>query len=131
MAQEKESRPIFHRCLQLFMNVLGHDKGYAITTTDSTTPGQYRVDMLSESLPFIQKFCGKTIVVKYGGATMNKAKAIAAGLSGLDGYILTACPNPKVVNLGFVGVARVDPAVLRSFIACCRTHSSNTISNKL
>ncbi|PRQ21409.1 putative acetylglutamate kinase [Rosa chinensis] len=36
-----------------------------------TTPGQLRVDILSESLPFIQKFRGKTIVVKYGGAAMK------------------------------------------------------------
>ncbi|KAI4379715.1 hypothetical protein MLD38_005976 [Melastoma candidum] len=33
--------------------------------------GQFRVDVLSESLPFIQKFRGKTIVVKYGGAAMK------------------------------------------------------------
>ncbi|KAM1406816.1 hypothetical protein ACFXTH_001447 [Malus domestica] len=35
------------------------------------TPGQLRVDILAESLPFIHKFQGKTIVVKYGGATMK------------------------------------------------------------
>jgi acetylglutamate kinase len=40
--------------------------------TESVSPGQFRVDILSESLPFIQKFRGKTIVVKYGGAGYKK-----------------------------------------------------------
>lgn len=84
--------------------------------------------MLSESLPFIQKFRGKTIVVKYGGAAMNKAEATTAGLSAFDGCILTACPNPKAADLGFVGeVARVDPAVLRSFIAPATSRSSPSL----
>lgn len=164
------------------------------SATESATPGQFRVDILSESLPFIQKFRGKTIVVKYGGAAMkspelqasvindlvllscvglrpvmvhgggpeinhwlnrlnieavfrdglrvtdaetmeivsmvlvgkvnktlvsliNKAGAIAVGLSGMDGRLLTARPSPRAADLGFVGeVARVDPAVLRSLI---------------
>eukprot|EP01018_Ginkgo_biloba_P001149 Gb_05172 [translate_table: standard] len=33
--------------------------------------GQERVDILAEALPFIQKFQGKTVVVKYGGAAMK------------------------------------------------------------
>eukprot|EP00271_Cylindrocystis_brebissonii_P011779 TRINITY_DN29725_c0_g1_i1.p1 TRINITY_DN29725_c0_g1~~TRINITY_DN29725_c0_g1_i1.p1 ORF type:complete len:371 (+),score=45.88 TRINITY_DN29725_c0_g1_i1:250-1362(+) len=32
---------------------------------------QDRVDILSEALPFIQRFQGKTVVVKYGGAAMK------------------------------------------------------------
>ncbi|CDP12841.1 unnamed protein product [Coffea canephora] len=32
---------------------------------------QNRVDILWEALPYIQKFHGKTIVVKYGGAAMT------------------------------------------------------------
>ncbi|EXB62199.1 hypothetical protein L484_017586 [Morus notabilis] len=40
----------------------------------TATPGQLRVDILSESLSFIQKFRGKTIVVKYGGAAMKSAQ---------------------------------------------------------
>ncbi|GMY17790.1 acetylglutamate kinase, chloroplastic [Fagus crenata] len=162
--------------------------------SDSPTPGQFRVDILSESLPFIQKFRGKTIVVKYGGAAMksqalqasvvndlvllscvglrpilvhgggpeinlwlkrlnieavfreglrvtdsqtmeivsmvlvgkvnkhlvsliNKAGAIAVGLSGMDGQLLTARPSPNSAQLGFVGeVARVDPSVLKPLI---------------
>jgi acetylglutamate kinase len=30
-----------------------------------------RMDVLSEALPFIQRFKGKTMVVKYGGAAMK------------------------------------------------------------
>ncbi|KAG2573791.1 acetylglutamate kinase, chloroplastic-like [Panicum virgatum] len=33
--------------------------------------GPSRVDVLSEALPFIQRFKGKTVVVKYGGAAMK------------------------------------------------------------
>ncbi|KOM57275.1 hypothetical protein LR48_Vigan11g030700 [Vigna angularis] len=81
--------------------------------------------MLSETLPFLQKFCGKTIVVQYGGAAMNKVGATVVGLSGLDGCILTARPNPKAADLGFVGeVARVDTAVLLSFIAAATSRST-------
>ncbi|KAM4086659.1 hypothetical protein ACJW30_10G118700 [Castanea mollissima] len=164
------------------------------SNSHSPKPSQFRVDILSESLPFIQKFRGKTIVVKYGGAAMksqdlqasvvndlvllacvglrpilvhgggpeinlwlkrlnieavfrdglrvtdsqtmeivsmvlvgkvnkhlvsliNKAGAIAVGLSGMDGQLLTARPAPNSAQLGFVGeVARVDPTVLRPHI---------------
>lgn len=30
-----------------------------------------RVSILSEALPYLQRFTGKTIVVKYGGAAMK------------------------------------------------------------
>ena len=30
-----------------------------------------RVSILAEALPYMQKFAGKTIVVKYGGAAMK------------------------------------------------------------
>ena len=38
-----------------------------------------KVTILSESLPYIQKFRGKTIVVKYGGAAM-KDPTLKAGV---------------------------------------------------
>ncbi|KAF3497525.1 hypothetical protein DY000_02056524 [Brassica cretica] len=41
------------------------------TDTRNAPSPDYRVEILSESLPFIQKFRGKTIVVKYGGAAMT------------------------------------------------------------
>ncbi|CAJ2643405.1 acetylglutamate kinase-like protein [Trifolium pratense] len=50
---------------------------------DSVSPGQYRVDILSESLPFIQKFSGKTIVVKYGGAAMKTPELQASVINNL------------------------------------------------
>ncbi|KAJ9702257.1 hypothetical protein PVL29_004140 [Vitis rotundifolia] len=165
-----------------------------LESSKSDLAGQLRVEILSESLPFIQKFRGKTIVVKYGGAAMkspdlqasvindlvllscvglrpvfvhgggpeinlwlgrfglqpnflnglrvtdhstmeivtmvlvgkvnkhlvsliNKAGATAVGLSGMDGRLLTARPNPNSSQLGFVGdVARVDPTILRPLI---------------
>ncbi|KAL6216902.1 hypothetical protein ACLB2K_010120 [Fragaria x ananassa] len=52
------------------------------------TPGQLRVDILSESLPFIRKFRGKTIVVKYGGAAMKDASLQATVVRDL---VLLAC----------------------------------------
>jgi acetylglutamate kinase len=33
----------------------------------------HRVQILSEALPYIQEFRGRTVVVKYGGAAMNKS----------------------------------------------------------
>ncbi|KAL5213192.1 hypothetical protein ABZP36_024039 [Zizania latifolia] len=36
-----------------------------------SAPALSRVDVLSEALPFIQRFKGKTVVVKYGGAAMK------------------------------------------------------------
>ncbi|CAI0559552.1 unnamed protein product [Linum tenue] len=158
------------------------------------SPEQFRVEILSESLPYIQRFRGKTIVVKYGGAAMkdpklkasvvsdlvllscvglrpilvhgggpeinrwlkqlnieplfheglrvtdaetmeivsmvligkvnkdlvnlmNKAGGTAVGLSGMDGRLLTARPNPNSAQLGFVGdVDRVDPTMLYPLI---------------
>ncbi|CAM8897470.1 unnamed protein product [Rhodiola kirilowii] len=50
------------------------------TSIEPLTPSQAqtRVDILSESLPFIQKFRGKTIVVKYGGAAMKSEELQAS-----------------------------------------------------
>ena len=44
---------------------------------------QNRVDILSEALPYIQKFHGKTIVVKYGGAAMTSEALQAPVISDL------------------------------------------------
>lgn len=41
------------------------------SSVSAVTPAEFRVDILSESLPFIQKFRGKTIIVKFGGAAMK------------------------------------------------------------
>lgn len=44
-----------------------------MTTTYDSSPiaPQLKVEVLSEALPFIQKFHGKTIVIKYGGNAMT------------------------------------------------------------
>ncbi|XP_023001499.1 acetylglutamate kinase, chloroplastic-like [Cucurbita maxima] len=55
---------------------------------DSVSPEQFRVDVLSESLPFIQKFRGKTIVVKYGGAAM---KSLSLQASVVNDLVLLSC----------------------------------------
>lgn len=41
------------------------------TAAAAATAALSRVDVLSEALPFIQRFKGKTVVVKYGGAAMK------------------------------------------------------------
>lgn len=52
-------------------------------------------------------------VNKHLVSLINKAGATAVGLSGIDGRLLTARPNPNSAQLGFVGdIAAVDPSVL-------------------
>ncbi|XP_061352601.1 acetylglutamate kinase, chloroplastic-like isoform X4 [Gastrolobium bilobum] len=63
-------------------------------TTESLTPGQFRVDILSESLPFIQKFRGKIIVVKYGGAAMKSPELQASVINDL---VLLSCVGLRPV----------------------------------
>ncbi|XP_058104413.1 uncharacterized protein LOC131248245 [Magnolia sinica] len=60
----------------------------------SKTPAQTRVDILSESLPFIQKFRGKTIIVKYGGAAM-KSPALQASV--INDLVLLSCVGLRPV----------------------------------
>lgn len=47
-----------------------------------------RVDVLSEALPFIQRFKGKTVVVKYGGAAMKSPELQASVIRDL---VLLSC----------------------------------------
>ncbi|XP_008785296.2 acetylglutamate kinase-like [Phoenix dactylifera] len=58
------------------------------------TPAQTRVDILSESLPFIQRFRSKTIVVKYGGAAM---KSPALQSSVISDLVLLSCVGLRPV----------------------------------
>ncbi|KAJ3680559.1 hypothetical protein LUZ60_016837 [Juncus effusus] len=53
-----------------------------------------RVDVLSESLPFIQRFRGKTVVVKYGGAAMKSAELRESVIKDL---VLLACVGLRMV----------------------------------
>lgn len=55
---------------------------------------QNRVKILSEALPFIQKFRGKTIVVKYGGAAMKSGALQASVISDL---VLLSCVGLRIV----------------------------------
>lgn len=42
-------------------------------SSQSTNPPSERIGTLLEALPYIQRFAGKTIVIKYGGNAMEKA----------------------------------------------------------
>ncbi|KAF4379506.1 hypothetical protein G4B88_018202 [Cannabis sativa] len=65
-----------------------------LSVANSATPAQLRVDILSESLPFIQKFRGKTIVVKYGGAAMKSESLQALVVNDL---VLLSCVGLRPV----------------------------------
>ncbi|KAK4765069.1 hypothetical protein SAY86_026159 [Trapa natans] len=64
------------------------------TAVDPQVQAQYRVDVLSESLPFIQRFRGKTIVVKYGGAAMKSEHLRASVVNDL---VLLSCVGLRPV----------------------------------
>eukprot|EP00193_Tetraselmis_chui_P005358 CAMPEP_0177766310 /NCGR_PEP_ID=MMETSP0491_2-20121128/8459_1 /TAXON_ID=63592 /ORGANISM="Tetraselmis chuii, Strain PLY429" /LENGTH=348 /DNA_ID=CAMNT_0019282721 /DNA_START=48 /DNA_END=1094 /DNA_ORIENTATION=+ len=55
---------------------------------------QTRVEVLSEALPYLQKFRGKTIVIKYGGAAM-KDPSLKAGV--VADIVLLACVGIRPV----------------------------------
>ncbi|CAI9287877.1 unnamed protein product [Lactuca saligna] len=65
-----------------------------LTESLSTTPANARVKILSEALPFIQKFRGKTVVVKYGGAAM---KSEALQRSVITDLVLLSCIGLRIV----------------------------------
>ncbi|GLJ28437.1 hypothetical protein SUGI_0559520 [Cryptomeria japonica] len=72
----------------------------AVANTERLAPkidlhtGQDRVDILSEALPFIQKFQGKTVVVKYGGAAM-KSEVLKDGV--IKDLVLLSCVGLRPV----------------------------------
>ncbi len=53
-----------------------------------------RVSVLSEALPYLQRFRGKTIVIKYGGAAM-KDPSLKAGV--IKDLVLLACVGIRPV----------------------------------
>lgn len=57
-------------------------------------PALSRVDVLSEALPFIQRFKGKTVVVKYGGAAMKSPELQASVIRDL---VLLSCVGLRPV----------------------------------
>ena len=62
--------------------------------SDSVVSPQDRVNIYSESLPFIQKFRGKTIVVKYGGAAM-KSQSLQSSV--IKDIVLLSCVGLRIV----------------------------------
>lgn len=62
--------------------------------TKDSTSAQSRVEILSEALPYIQKFRGKTIVVKYGGAAMT-SEALQASV--IADIVLLSCVGIRIV----------------------------------
>ncbi|XP_015626241.1 uncharacterized protein [Oryza sativa Japonica Group] len=59
-----------------------------------TAPALSRVDVLSEALPFIQRFRGKTVVVKYGGAAMKSPELQSSVIRDL---VLLSCVGLRPV----------------------------------
>ena len=74
---------------------------------DTMTNAMQTAEILVEALPYIKKFYGKTVVIKYGGHAMNndimKEKVILMCIDGMrpDGFL--SCGNPfihKMMELG-------------------------------
>ncbi len=42
-----------------------------VVSAEEEEENRTRVKVLSEALPYLQRFAGQTVVVKYGGAAMN------------------------------------------------------------
>lgn len=65
-----------------------------ISDVEPQFTSQERVDILSEALPFIQRFQGKTVVVKYGGAAM-KDPTLKEGV--IKDLVLLSCVGMRPV----------------------------------
>ncbi len=72
-----------------------------------------RVTILSEALPYLQRFRGKTVVVKYGGAAM-KDPTLKVGWGGADPRHLRerGAPVPRTWAGRLIAVAGWGPPVL-------------------
>ena len=79
---------------------LKHSHHHLSTTTTTTRSFSQaysaldRVSVLSEALPYLQRFRGKTIVVKYGGAAMVDA-SLKAGV--INDLVLLSCVGIRPV----------------------------------
>ena len=68
-------------------------------STENTNLAQERAEILAEALPYIRKYAGATIVIKYGGNAMTDA-ALKEGFA-KDVVLLKLCGmNPIVVHGG-------------------------------
>ncbi|GAB2298951.1 hypothetical protein Dimus_033027 [Dionaea muscipula] len=92
---DKRNSPPSLLCLKSCLQTV--EPSQQVESTDdhkAATPAQARVDILAESLPYLQKFRGKTIVVKYGGAAM-KSKALQASV--INDLVLLSCVGIRPV----------------------------------
>ncbi|KAA8528200.1 hypothetical protein F0562_035549 [Nyssa sinensis] len=80
-------------CLKTSVSVPPQDSQATVPESSPITP-QTRVNIYSESLPFIQKFRGKTIVVKYGGAAMKSESLQSSVIADL---VLLSCVGLRIV----------------------------------
>ena len=70
-----------------------------------------RVSVLSEALPYIQRFSGQTFVVKYGGSFMDSPDASIRNGVARDIVFLEAVEiNPVVVHGGGKAITRAMEA---------------------
>ncbi|GAB4826509.1 hypothetical protein Ancab_033405 [Ancistrocladus abbreviatus] len=75
-------------CLKSCLQTADSSPKIELSDLKSASPAQTRVDILAESLPYLQKFRGKTIVVKYGGAAM-KSQSLQASV--INDLVLLSC----------------------------------------
>nr|GMD58424.1 acetylglutamate kinase, chloroplastic [Ipomoea batatas] len=85
------SNPFLNSCLKTSLESI-------VAPVPFSTPAPTRVKILSEALPFIQKFRGKTVIVKYGGAAM-KSEALQASV--IADLVLLSCV--EIVSMVLVG----------------------------
>ena len=64
-----------------------------------SNPDTLRVSVLSEALPYIQRFAGRRVVVKYGGAAMASAELRDAVYRDLV-FLASVGVQPVVVHGG-------------------------------
>src|SRR5680860_904179 len=88
-----------------------HDMTPISELTDRTRRAQDKARVLNEALPWLTRWAGRTIVVKFGAAG-----AAAVGVAGTDAGLVTAAARDP--RLGFVGdVLAVDPAILLTLLS--------------
>ena len=67
-------------------------------STENTNHAQERAEILAEALPYIRKYAGATIVIKYGGNAMTDA-ALKEGFA-KDVVLLKLCGMSPIVVHG-------------------------------
>ena len=75
--------------------------------TSAISP-EIKAEILAEALPYIRKFHGKTIVVKYGGNAMTEER-LKHGFARDVILLKLVGMNPVVVHGGGQGALQVDP----------------------